>query len=101
MSSGRGPDPSEEQPLLRKPSTNGSVRFDESTRDGSEISRNGPRPAMLTSSSSLSMVFQRLTKSQRGEALKKEGVGAATFLIRDAVLGDASPSAGTFVESKK
>ena len=54
------------------------------------------RMSLLRSSSSLSDVFQALTKSERVEALKKVGVGGAAFLIRDAVLGDANASAGSY-----
>ena len=96
----------EQQPLLRK--TRGSVRFNEdSLRETSSSTRpltttsttassdNNERRSFLHSSSSLSQVFQKLTRSERVEALQKEGVGGAAFLIRDAVLGDANPTAGT------
>lgn len=40
--------------------------------------------------------MHKLTKSERAEALQKQGVGGAAFLIRDAVLGDTNPTAGCY-----
>ena len=100
----------EKEPLLHKrnakPRESHSIRF--STKvvsvgddgdvdvadDGDEDLTPSTRRSLFRSSSSLSNVFQALSKSERQEALKKEGVGGAAFLIRDAVLGDANASAG-------
>lgn len=51
---------------------------------------------LLRSSSSISYVFQKFTRSEREEALKCEGVGAAAFLIRDAVLGEDNTLTGFY-----
>lgn len=96
----------EQRPLLpKKQSSGGSVRFSDSVvdrfRDESSLStlppafgEIAPDRRLAHSDSSAALIFQRLTKSERAEALSKEGVGGAAFLIRDAVLGNANPSAG-------
>eukprot|EP00977_Amphora_coffeiformis_P023097 scaffold12184_cov164-Amphora_coffeaeformis.AAC.4 len=109
----------EEEPLLhklRKSRESSSVRFsqkivavgddgnvdimndgdDAAAADDDDDPTPSTRMSLLRSSSSLSDVFHALTKSEREEALKKEGVGGAAFLIRDAVLGDADASAGSY-----
>lgn len=88
----------ETQPLLRKSSTgNNSVRFSQTSEilGESERALDPVHPGGLSrSSSSISNVLERFTQSQREEALQKEGVGAAAFLIHDAVLGDLNASVG-------
>jgi hypothetical protein len=87
----------EKEPLIRKSS---SVRFSErvdstSEREEGQIPTPSER-ALLRTSSSISYIFQKFTQSERQEALKCEGVGAAAFLIRDAVLGEDNTLTGFY-----
>lgn len=66
----------EDSPLLEKEDNIPSVRFSSSKLRDSGSFRSIP-----------SQLLESLSKSDRGEALKRPGVGAAAFLIRDAVLG--------------
>ena len=87
----------ENKPLLRKPSgNNNSVHFSDTVEDSlrDRAIQSSQNRTLEHSSSSLSFVFQKLTRSERAEALQKEGVGGAAFLIRDAVLGNSNPAAG-------
>lgn len=87
----------ETEPLIRKTS---SVRFservDSSDREEGQIPTPSERALLRTSSSISSYIFQKFTQSERQEALKCEGVGAAAFLIRDAVLGEDNTLTGFY-----
>lgn len=97
----------EQKPLLHhRPTESASVRFSQrlvkvGENGHAEEEDEDPTPStrrmLFHSNSSLSGVFEALTKSERQEALKKEGVGGAAFLIRDAILGDSHASVGTCI----
>lgn len=75
-----------------------------SWRDSSSRSDSGFLPTSTphnrereNSSSSFPNILARYTTSEREKALLKEGVGAAAFLIRDAVLGEVeNPAQGVY-----
>lgn len=94
----------EQEPLLRKSSTNNSVRFSETDEVLEPDTENGKAFSaarrILRSSSSLSSVIKRFTRSEREHALKKEGVGVAAFLIQDVVLGEQNASVGKLYSSQ-
>ena len=84
---------SEKQPLLSSFRKSDSVISNRSVTFGEEVASPSKRAPLRSASS----FMRHFTDSERLEALEKPGVGAAAFLIRDAVLGDTeNPAEGAY-----